>query len=317
MAIKFWIGGASGATGDVSNAANWSPSGVPTTGDDVYFNAASSTHNVTAGLSGSGTLAGVVLASLHFLDTYTGLVGTSTLPLTVSATDVFIHEKTGEVTAAGSRRINLDLETSATTIRVYGSANNSADAALPPIRILAVNASNALYVSGDAKVGVAVGDASEVSTFTTINTSSDSANQSPALQVGEGCTLTTLEVGAGSLINRGANVTTAIVSGLYRVFGAATHTTLDVRAGGLARYSSTGTITTLKVARDATADFTGDSQAKTITNCTMYAGSRLQLDNGNPLSITITNGIDLVGCRLQDVAITTWSDVTVPNFTAI
>ena len=37
MATKLWVGTDSGNEGDLNVAANWSPSGVPSGGDDVVF----------------------------------------------------------------------------------------------------------------------------------------------------------------------------------------------------------------------------------------------------------------------------------------
>jgi hypothetical protein len=311
MAIKLWRGGASGATDDASVAANWSPSGVPTTGDDVYFDSNSNGYDVQAGLSGSGSLESVALSSIHFLDTFTRLVGTETSPLACDADNVYIHEATGSPSAAGSRRINLDLGSNQANVVVYGSASTTADVGLPQVRIIGTNASNTLYATGNASVGVAVGDATEVATFASINTARDANGNAPTIQLGAGCTLTTIEAGAGVTINQGANVTTAVVSGTYRAQGTATHGTLEVRDGGVCRYNSTGTITTLEVHGGGAMDFSGDPQPKTVTNCVLSQGASLHLNNGNPLSITFTNDIDLDKCGVGDVTLTTWPDITV------
>lgn len=311
MADVTWIGGASGSAGDVSVAANWSGGSVPTTGDTVFFNGAVSNQNVDEGLSGSGTLSGVALTAVYILDTFTGTIGTADTPLKINPGDLFIHYPSGQSQANGSGRINLDLEAVACDVNIYGSKSSGSDSSLPPIRIIGTNASNTLNVTGSAKVGIAITDDEEVATFATVNTTQSTTGQTPTLTLGRGCTLTTINVGAGTVTNRGANVTTLrLTQGAYTALGSATHTTVNVRGGSLV-YSSSGTVTTLTVERGGTADFSRDPRAKTVTNCTVGEGGKLNLDNGNPLSITLTNGIDLDNCGVEDVTLTTGPHVTV------
>jgi len=71
MAIKIWVGTDTGNEGDLDTGANWSPSGKPAAGDDVYF-----TDSSQAVSSGSLDVGTTGLASCHFEQSFTGAVGT-------------------------------------------------------------------------------------------------------------------------------------------------------------------------------------------------------------------------------------------------
>lgn len=310
MATKLWVGGTSGTVDDASVAANWSPSGVPVSSDDVVFDGAVSSENCIAGLDQSAK----TYASLTIYDSYTGYIGTATAPYQCGATIATIHKPSGASNADGSRRINLDFGSVQTDCSVMGSAATNADSGMPPIRIIGTHASNDLFVTGGAIVGVAAGDDSEVSTFANISISAGLTGEAPALTLGTGCTLTTIDIGDGSIVNRGSNVNTLIMQGgTYTVYGSATHGVLEVQ-GGTAYVNSNGTITGLLVGNSGTADFSGDPRTKTVTTTVLQSGASLDLDNGNVMSITLTNGIDLTNCKLQDVTITTWADINIPDF---
>src|SRR3989304_9813372 len=103
-ATKIWVGT------DVNNAgawdvnANWSPSGTPVTGDDVYFENASEDCDVN--LAQSAT----TLNSLNIAQDYTGKIGTTTAYLDVEANTVDIGYSYGPAaTLTGSGRIKIDL----------------------------------------------------------------------------------------------------------------------------------------------------------------------------------------------------------------
>lgn len=312
MATKIWIGGISGSANDAGVAGNWSPSGVPATTDDVVFDGASSVVDCTAGLDQSAK----TYDSLTIYDSYTGLIGTATAPYQCGATIVTIHKPSGISSAAGSRRINLDLSAAQTTCSVHGSASDAADVGMSPIRLIGTHVSNALYISGPAIVGVAAGDDSEVATFADIGLSADATGSGPTVTLGVGCTLTDIDISAGDMVNRGSNVNTIITQGgTYTVYGSATHTALEVQ-GGVTYYNSNGTLTSLLIGNSGNADFSRDPRPKTVTTTAMQAGGALNLNNGNVLSITLTNGIDLVNCAIQDVSITTWADINLPAFTS-
>lgn len=312
MATKLWVGGASGAANSASTAANWSPSGVPTSSDSVVFDGAVSVVDCTAGLDQSA----YTYVSLTVYDSYTGKIGTATAPYQCGATLAHLHKPSGVQNAAGSTRLNFNFGSAQTALQISGSATSSADTGLPTIRVKGTNASNAIYISGGALVGLAAASDSEAATAVLVNTSANSAGASPTLTLGSGCTLTSVNMSAGTILNRGSAVTTLTMqAGTYTVNGSPAHTTIEVQ-GGTVYYNSSGTITTLLIGNNGTADFSRDPRAKTVTNITMHSGATLNLDNGVVRSITITNGIDLLNCALQDVSILTWADNNIPNFVA-
>lgn len=79
MASAVWVGTDSGNEGDVNTAANWSPSGVPGSGDDIYFTGGS--QDVDTNLA---TLTAVNVASINVGPDYTGNIGADGSPLEVA-----------------------------------------------------------------------------------------------------------------------------------------------------------------------------------------------------------------------------------------
>ena len=105
MANKTWVG----TTGAWDTAGNWSPSGVPTSSDDVFFTSGS--QSVTSGLSQGA----VTLASLRIGPGYTGDIAASGGYLAINSTLV-------EMSGAGSVFLNGTL----TTVRVTGAQQSDA-----------------------------------------------------------------------------------------------------------------------------------------------------------------------------------------------
>ena len=314
MATKLWIGGNAAGVGSWNVAANWSPSGVPASGDSVYITGPDSDNqDINAGLDQTATGpegTEIVLANLTILDNYLGHIGLAgTSYLQVSATRCYLNVTSGVFGANGSPRCKIDFGANQTACYITGSCVSTKDRGLEPIRLLGTHASNTLLVTGKATVGVATTNNAEVSTFASVT--AGASGGLPTINLGEGCTLTTVAIGGGTIRNRGADVTTVSLSGgTYISQGSAVHGTVNVR-GGTVFYNSDGTLTTAVVGGGATLDFSRDARAKTATNMSMSRGAMLNLDNGSPLSVTITNGIDFVDCSPTDVQIRTWPNVTV------
>lgn len=70
MSLKRWHGEAAGVGGDLSAAANYSPAGLPATGDDVFFPAGAS--SVVSNLD---ALASIELGAVYFDEGFLGSVG--------------------------------------------------------------------------------------------------------------------------------------------------------------------------------------------------------------------------------------------------
>jgi hypothetical protein len=191
-----------------------------------------------------------------------------------------------------------------------GSASFSADDLLEPVRLKGSHASNVLEVVSGL-VGFAATNASETGTLATARV----VESGGSLRVGSGVTLTTAYAGDGALTVGCAATTLEVSGGTLLTHGTGAVTTVRVRSGS-ASLESSGTITTLVVGPGARASFAGDARAKTVTNCEVYSGSTLDLDNGVPLSVTLTNGIDHMQCAPTDVTVIasphlTWTPSTI------
>jgi hypothetical protein len=300
MAQKTWIGTNSGNVGTWSVAANWQDAGgttstaIPATGDDVFIE--NSSQDISSGLAQSG----VTLSSLNIAQSYTGKVGTTSAYLAISATTTNIGLQADGGTSQGSGRIKLDFGSNQTTCNVFNTGASPADTNMQCVIVKGTHASNALYVTRGI-VGVATATSGEAATMATVDVGSSSAGGGNVV-LGAGCTLTTVNVGAGTLTNMGAAGTTLNVNGsnaTYSCFGSGAHTTINCDAGQV-KYQSSGTITTANIT--GTLDLTADPRGKTITTLHVYKGATLKLFNGTPLAHTLTNGIALQKCALSDIS---------------
>jgi hypothetical protein len=89
-----------------------------------------------------------------------------------------------------------------------------------------------------------------------------------------------------------------------------------VTLAGNVDFQHVGNITTLTLRSNAQADFSRQSASRTIGTCKVHASATLNLDNGNPLSISFTHGIDCVQTSPDQVNITWWPDIRI-NASAI
>ncbi len=125
--------------------------------------------------------------------------------------------------------------------------------------------------------------------------------------------MTTITVDAGTVTNRGADVTTVTANGgRYVALEDAAHTTINVRPAGELVYNSDGTLTTLVCG--GVADFSQDPRSKTISNVTLNAGFTLR---GDWQRLTFSNGIDFDNCGFGDGTLELGSNFTMPALTAI
>ena len=301
MADKIWIG--TDTAGDLNVAANYDPSGVPVATDRLFFDGSRSNQAVTTNLT---TFAEVNLAAVHFLATYTGLVGTATTVMDVDATEFFIGEPSGGSNENGSKRLNLETGANVTGIHVYATASSGEDDGMPPLRFVTGAAACDVSVSSGT-VGLAFGDALEAFTFDELRV------KDGTVLLGDGAVITTdITINDGKVINHGSGTAALVIvdgTGTYETYGSAAHTTIDVRhPGGTIDYRSDGLIGTLKCA--GTFDTVNDPRPKTITNCEIYNGAQILADTGNPNSVAFTNGIDLIRCGPEDVTLRLGNHIT-------
>jgi len=124
--------------------------------------------------------------------------------------------------------------------------------------------------------------------------------------LGNGKITDTVDINAGSiLINVGVNVNGDLVlhdRGVYRVYGAATHSKIDVKEkNGLVLYHSSGTLTNLILGGLLSTE--GDARSKEFTNVEMLPGAQLLAKTDDPGSVALPNGILLNRSELAEVTI--------------
>ena len=236
---------ASGSSNDWSVATNWSGGAVPVNSDDVVID--KSSVSILWGLAQSA----VTLDSLTVTKRFTGKLGlnsrefqtsstaTSTdveeyrqVYLNIKSTVTSLGEHFGTGTPAGSTRIMLDLDSTASTVTVFDTALTAAETGLPAVRLLAASASTNIFVrSSQGGVGVAVDAPGETSTIGKMFVVSTSANT--VVRLGEGTTLTTWEqYGGNNTIEAAATITTITSwNGNLRTEGDYVVTTGNCRGG--------------------------------------------------------------------------------------
>ena len=280
MATKIWVGTDSGNEGDWSVAANWSPSGVPVSTDDVYLE--DSSQSVTAGFAQGA----VALNSLNIAGSYTGSVGDADDYLVIEATTVNIGYNYGIGTASQSGRIKLDLDSgTASTVNVFNTKTTGTDTNLPPVRLKITNASAVINLM-KGKIGIAM-ETGETSTIGTINVLYTSNVKGDVdCFIGDGVTLTTLNIDGGETSLRSAVTTINAAAGELTTYGSGAITTLNISGTDVVSNSS-GTITTANIT-GGLLDLTKNPTARTITTLKLDAPGVVHYD---PTTITLTNDI--------------------------
>tara|TARA_R110002020_G_scaffold290954_7_gene506376 strand:+ start:192 stop:1007 length:816 start_codon:yes stop_codon:yes gene_type:complete len=255
MATKIWTGA---TDGDYDTAANWSPTGVPTTTDDVYFTKDYSV-DLTAGLDQSGTTIGSIT-----IDGFTGKIGSLALGyLQVEVTDDAVIN-TGGISFLdfGGSSVDLDIRDSTSGGTTRG------------LYILGSSLGVVSIQNGD--VGIA-NQAGELSTVATLRLYGGAVN------VGAGATLTTLDVYGGTASINTSVTTVNNYSGTVVTEKATAVTTLN-QFGGTVNHNATGTIATA-IVQGGSLDFTGSGIARTLTTLTLKVGGTIVYD---PSVLTIT-----------------------------
>jgi hypothetical protein len=179
---------------------------------------------------------------------------------------------------AGSDRIKINGGSVQAVVSVYYTASSSADTGFEPFRWRGTHASNVLNVYGGI-VGIATNDPDDTATLATVNQFGGTLN------LGAGCTLTTIYVDGGNSIMSVRSAFTALnqAAGTVTRHGSGASTTISLKGGTLNDYG-TGTITTLNVFPGATTNKW--SGAATVTTLNLYG--RVDLSNATG-AITFTN----------------------------
>lgn len=299
MAEKTWTGA---VNGNFQTAGNWSDSVAPANSDTLHFTGASNV-SVNAGLS--NTLTGVTLVVDK---SYAGSIGTISGAtydyLTLDGGTINIGQGGGGPGfQPGSPQLMFgNTGATAMTFNVNDSGSSSNNGVHPPILI---NGGTAITLNqSGGSVGVAVNPGT-TATLASVKLTKNADAQIPTqLFLGRGVTLTLLQARDALILSRAVAAATTVridANATYRFIGAFAHTTVEVFEGGTVQYEGTGTISTLRIA--GTFDRTKGNQSLTITDVHMEAGGALLMDNGVAGSVTLTNGIVLDSCGLQDVTI--------------
>ncbi|MFG0249244.1 MAG: hypothetical protein ACF8OB_10185 [Phycisphaeraceae bacterium JB051] len=305
---------------DWSTPANWSTGSLPTNGDTVIFE--NSSVPVLFGLDQSA----VTLAALHIKQSYVGKIGLDDTTFTVDenttqssqceyrdtylaigASSVDIGQYTGSSTPAGSSRIKLNTGMTQTTLQVHNTASIGADSHQQPVRWIGNHANNVVGILR-GKLGIANNLPNESATVSDLFIGqAGSLGSDATVIIGSGVTLTHLHQAGGSVL-LGCDATNIQQSaGVLTTVGSLTLN--QVTIAGQADLMHIGDITKLIVAPEGQVDFSHQSAGRTVADCDVYNGATLHLDNGNPLSISFTNGINCVQSQPQNVTINWWPNI--------
>lgn len=296
----------------VGVAANWSGGSLPANSDDVVFE-----YSDIDAKYGLDALSAIALTSLTVKQSFTGAIGLPrtndndyieyrTTSLTLGATTIEIGEGDGQ----GSGRIKINTGNTDATVSIYNSGSE-VETDIPTVLLSSLGANSVVNVY-KGSVGIAY-FAGETATVATLRVGYLENQIGDATVVcGSGVTLTTIVKTGGSLEIE-SNVTTVTQdAGDITIGGAATVTTLNLN-GGMAYDRSTGTFTTVNLLASAVYDLRRSLAAKTITNLNLYKDASFLDPQG---IATITNGIDLEQCGLDQVKISrppnrTWTESAV------
>lgn len=246
-------------------ASNWSPSGVPTTGDAVYL--INSNVDLLWGLNQttltylSMTVDKTYVGKLGLLDWNTGGYY-EYRPKFLVAGITTMNMGSGDA-GSNSPRFKWDGEGVLTTINVFSTGTQEIDG-VPPFLFKGTNASNVLNMT-QGHMGVAFYPGEVATILTARIGSKDSPASDVTLILGAGVTGPTTLTQTGGTVSTNATVTTwTINTGTANVWAGAV-TTLTIDAGKV-NYNSTGTIGTLTVGSGGDIDFSRDIRARAITN---------------------------------------------------
>lgn len=279
MATRLWLGNVAGHEGEVDYADNYSPSGVPQTGDTLIVANTSQSLN-----AGDLDQSAVTLAMLQIDQTFTGEIGTAAAYYQVGATVVRIGRYDGAGNPAGSPRLKLDLGAAQSAVTIDNASAVSTDADLPPIRLLANHASTVLTVR-KGLVGLACQDRTEVSTVGTVKVDFvNNVGGDATVILGAGVTVTTVTKTGGWLALGCAATTVTQRAGTLVTDGSGAITTLNAD-GGFVVGNSSGTIGTLEIQDGAEVDLLRSTTARAVTTCKLHSGGALSYD---PAVVTIT-----------------------------
>jgi hypothetical protein len=241
MAEIYWQGDDSIEPADFNTAANWAGGVVPVAGDDILFSPQYNNACTTNTDQGSTGFGDVIIE-----EGFTADIGTVAEPLTCIP-DKFEYN--------GQGVIHADLTTAAIPVIITNSAAFAAGKAGVNVNGSAITTLS--IAGGSCAVGFGAGD---IATVTTARVTG-----SGRLIIGNGTTLTNLDVISGTADLRAAAATVKVFGGrLLTAEAAAISTKLTAYAGDLV-LSGSGTIADLLLDGTPSVDFTQSGIARTVT----------------------------------------------------
>lgn len=272
---------------DWNTALNWSGGAVPVDSDSAFI-LSTNDSDILYGLDQSG----IALTLLRTEEGH-GQIGTLTAALRLDGCTKYEEGVARGDGSGGTTDVitNINFGASAVTGEIFSTANRGSSGKAP-VQIKGTHANNAFTVRGSSIVGFGTAVAGESTTLLTL-TVFDNAKAI----CGSGVTLGTLNPEGGSTTLSAAATTISFGSGAVTVTGSGNITTVNV--GGSFTWSSSGVITTLNGYGSAIITL----RAGTVTNALIYGrGVSVDADNGTPLGVTFTNGIDvLAGAKSSQV----------------
>lgn len=280
------------ATGpnDVGAAANYVGGSLPTNGDDLVVTGTSSSllYNLDA-------LASVTLASITVDASFTGEIG---LPLYNAAGGYREYRPRylqsngnptvtiGQGVGGGSGRIFIDATGGTGTVTVVATGTRLA-ADVPAVNLHDLGSGAVVNVAG-GDVGVAA-EAGQTATVTTLRLPAADVAVPPAVHLGAGATVGTVDMDGGVVDSYAAVTTLGVTGGTWRQWsGMPTTVTVD---GGTVVLRGTGTSTTATARGQPNrpapvVDCSPDPRPRTFTDHTFTGGAVLRDPNK---SVTFTN----------------------------
>ena len=266
MASKLWVGG--DGTGsqqtDWSRAANWSPSGVPSASDLVFFQQSSS-YSVTTGLDQSS----VALGAMRVERGYVGSIGTASSSLQCDPASLVVD--TGDVGA------NLFFDFGAQTLDVTVKSCSGGALGSYGVELSGAGCAISSLIVDAGKVGICTG-VGETATVTTARVSGPGGE----LHIGSGVTLTNIDQSAGSIIVSCSVADIDLAGGILTTDQASAVSSSATVHGGVLNLEGSGTCAALTV-HGGSVRF-GGGVSRTCTALTLNRGSV----SYDPQSLTVT-----------------------------
>lgn len=277
---------ASSSPKDWGLAGNWFTNAVPVDGDNVVIDA-----RATDDLIYSMDQSSVDLTKLDVYMSYVNQLGDTTFPLRISATTCQIGLPVGDGSSpSGPTFVNLNFGTVNNTTKVYNSRKTGINGLLP-VNLKGSHSANVLHVFGGV-VGVATARPGDTATYATVKVDGGKCVLS------SGVTTTTVTQTGGELVQSCACTTLTQDAGKMETNGTGAITTVTIN--GTAYLEASGTITTLEIRTSGNVDMTGSNTARTVTTAQLHKGCTFSYD---PAVVTITNPIQLIDCKIEDVTI--------------